>query len=83
MCFFNPKIDTPTAIKPTVKQMPTINTDLPQAQKLDTADAATKKVKFGNTARAASQAKQVGTSDLKININAPKTAQKSGGVNLA
>ena len=84
MCFFNPNIDKPTAaVTPTVKQMPTINTELPKAQKLDTAEDATKKVKFGNTARAASQAKQVGTSDLKININTPKTAQKSGGVNLA
>tara|TARA_A100000172_G_C2975891_1_gene87620 strand:- start:295 stop:546 length:252 start_codon:yes stop_codon:yes gene_type:complete len=83
MCFFNPKIDTPASVTPTVKQMPTINTGLPKSKKLDTAEDATKKVQFGSTARAASQAKQVGTSELKININAPKTAQKSGGVNLA
>ena len=46
MCFFNPNIDKPTAaVTPTVKQMPTVNTELPKAQKLDTAEDATKKVK--------------------------------------
>ena len=84
MCFFNHKVETPksAALPPAVKPSPTVK-QAPQAKKLDTAEDATKKVQFGSTARAASQAKQVGTSELKININAPKTAQKSGGVNLA
>ena len=84
MCFFNPNIDKPTAaVTPTVKQMPTVNTELKAGKKLETADDVTKKVKFGNSARLASTSKAVGAKELQININTPKTAQKSGGVNLA
>ena len=52
-------------------------------KKLDTADDATKKVKFGDTARASAVAKKVGTNELKIPLNQNKTGTKTGGMNVA
>ena len=83
MCFFNPDLPDPPALPPVKKADPTIKTDLPQSKKLATSDEASKKVKFGDTARAASTAKTVGTSDLKIPLNTNKKGNKTGGVNVA
>mgnify|MGYP001225923166 CR=1 FL=1 len=83
MCFFNPKIETSgAALPPAVKPTPTVK-QAPQAKKLDTAADATKKVEFGDTARAASTAKAVGTNELKIPLNQNKKETKTGGLNIA
>tara|TARA_R100000742_G_C4205428_1_gene33312 strand:- start:319 stop:567 length:249 start_codon:yes stop_codon:yes gene_type:complete len=82
MCFFNPKIAKPSPLPPVKKALPTINTEKPVGKKLKDPDDVTKSVKFGDTARAASTAKSVGASDLKININTPQNNQ-SGGINNA
>ena len=42
----------------------------------------TQSIKYGDTARAASTAKSVGASDLKISLNTPKNKQ-TGGINNA
>jgi len=84
MCFFNPKVETPksAALPPAIKPSPTVK-QAPKAKKLDTADDATKKVKFGDTARASAVAKKVGTNELKIPLNQNKTGTKTGGINVA
>jgi len=82
MCFFNPKIKMRGDVQPLKKATPTINTEKPVAKKLADADDVTKSVKFGDTARAASTAKSVGASDLKISLNQDKTGTTTGGMNV-
>ena len=82
MCFFNPKLPG-AQIAPVAKADPVINTTKPVSKSLQTADDATKSVKFGDTARAASTAKSVGSDDLKIPLNQNKTGTKTGGINVA
>ena len=82
MCFFNPKLPGPQ-IAPVAKADPVIKTAKPLERKLQTADDATKSVKFGDTARAASTAKSVGSDALKIPLNQNKTGTKTGGINVA
>ena len=82
MCFFNPKLPKPSGLPPVKKALPTINTEKPVSKKLTDADDVTQSIKYGDTARAASTAKSVGASDLKISLNTPKNKQ-TGGINNA
>jgi|ETNvirenome_2_60_1030617.scaffolds.fasta_scaffold04650_2 hypothetical protein len=83
MCFFNPKIESKTTLPEVKKANPNVAQAELKTRKLQDAEDVTKSVKFGDTARAASTAKSVGASDLKININQNKTGTKTGGMNLA
>ena len=83
MCFFNPKIKTGADLSPLKKATPNIAQDELKSKKLQDADDVTKSIKFGDTARAASTAKSVGASDLKIPLNQNKTGTKTGGMNVA